>query len=56
MRDRGNSGRDREFDPVITVTTVFDPRLIGGAEREMPVLGEKILRRRDIRLARIHIL
>jgi len=56
LRDGGNSGRDREFNPVTTVSAVFDPKLIGGAEREMPDLGEKILRRRDIRFARIHIL
>ena len=49
MCDRGNSGRDREFDPVTTVSAVFDPKLIGEAEREMPVLGEKILRRREDR-------
>jgi len=56
MRDGGNKRYYRKFDPVTTVSAMYDPKLIGEAERDMSVIGQKNLRRRNIRLTRIHIL
>lgn len=56
MHYGGDKREHRKFNPVTIVSAVCDRKLIGEAERHMPVNGQEVLRWRRIRLAWVHIL